>query len=61
MPTFVYKGRNRMNEIVTGERVAENRETLERLLRRDQVILTSARLVGLDDLPETLSATTAKG
>src|SRR5581483_9326386 len=46
MPTFVYKGRNRMNEIVTGERVAENRETLERLLRRDQVILTSAREKG---------------
>jgi type IV pilus assembly protein PilC len=46
MPTFVYKGRNRMNEIVTGERAADNREALERLLRREQVILTSAREKG---------------
>ncbi len=46
MPTFVYKGRNRMNENVTGERAADNREALERLLRRDQIILTSAREKG---------------
>ncbi len=46
MPTFAYKGRNRMNENVTGERAAENREALERLLRRDQIILTTAREKG---------------
>jgi type IV pilus assembly protein PilC len=46
MPTFVYKGRNSTNEIVTGEKVAENREALERLLRREQVILTSAKEKG---------------
>ncbi|MFN7948240.1 MAG: type II secretion system F family protein [Blastocatellia bacterium] len=46
MPTFVYKGRNRMNENVTGERTADNREALERLLRREQIILTSAREKG---------------
>lgn len=46
MPTFVYKGRNRMNENVSGERAAENRETLERLLRREQIILTSAKEKG---------------
>ncbi len=46
MPTFVYKGRNRMNENVTGERAADNREALERLLRREQIILTSAREKG---------------
>ncbi len=24
MPTYVFKGRNRMNEVVSGERVADN-------------------------------------
>jgi type IV pilus assembly protein PilC len=46
MPTYVYKGRNRLNEIVVGERVAADRATLEALLRREQVILTSAREKG---------------
>lgn len=46
MPTYVYKGRNRMNEMITGERAAENRDALERLLRREQVILTSAKEKG---------------
>jgi hypothetical protein len=30
MPTYVFKGRNRMNEIVVGERVADNREPCDR-------------------------------
>src|SRR5438132_11431869 len=46
MPTYVYKGRNRLNEMITGERAAENRDSLERLLRREQVILTSAKEKG---------------
>ncbi len=46
MPTYVYKGRNRLNEIVVGERSAPDRTTLEALLRREQVILTSAREKG---------------
>jgi type IV pilus assembly protein PilC len=46
MPTFVFKGRNRTNEVITGERAAENREALEKLLRREQVILTSAKEKG---------------
>jgi type IV pilus assembly protein PilC len=46
MPTYVYKGRNRLNEIVVGERVAADRSTLEAMLRREQVILTSAREKG---------------
>ena len=46
MPTYVYKGRNRLNEIVVGERVAADRAALEGMLRRDQVILTSAREKG---------------
>lgn len=46
MPTFVFKGRNRLNEMVVGERVAANRSALEMMLRREQVILTSAREKG---------------
>src|ERR1044071_4304831 len=46
MPTYVFKGRNRLNEIVVGERVAADRAALEAMLRREQVILTSAREKG---------------
>ncbi len=46
MPTYVFKGRNRMNEIVAGERVADNREALRQILRREQVILTSVKEKG---------------
>jgi type IV pilus assembly protein PilC len=48
MPTYVFKGRNRMNEMVVGERVAADRASLETMLRREQVILTSAREKGRD-------------
>jgi type IV pilus assembly protein PilC len=46
MPTYVYKGRNRLNEIVAGERVAENREALHQILRREQVTVTSVKEKG---------------
>ncbi|MFS8084320.1 MAG: type II secretion system F family protein, partial [Acidobacteriota bacterium] len=46
MPTFVFKGRNRMNESVVGERVADNREALRQILRREQVTLTSVKEKG---------------
>src|SRR6266436_4841432 len=46
MPTYVFKGRNRLNEIVAGERTAENRESLRQLLRREQVTLTSVKEKG---------------
>ncbi len=46
MPTYVFKGRNRMNEIVAGERVADNREALRQTLRREQVTLTSVKEKG---------------
>ena len=36
MPTYVFKGRNRLNEVVVGERVADNREALRQILRREQ-------------------------
>ena len=46
MPTYVFKGRNRLNEIVVGEKVAENREALRQLLRKEQVTLTSVKEKG---------------
>ncbi len=46
MPTFVFKGRNRANETVTGERVAEDRDALDRVMKREQIILTSVREKG---------------
>ncbi len=46
MPTYVFKGRNRMNETVVGERVADNREALRQILRREQVTLTSVKEKG---------------
>jgi type IV pilus assembly protein PilC len=46
MPTYVFKGRNRLNEIIVGERVAENREALRQILRREQVTLTSVKEKG---------------
>ena len=46
MPTYVFKGRNRMNESVMGERVADNREALQQILRREQVTLTSVKEKG---------------
>src|SRR3954447_23826004 len=42
MPTFAYKGRNRLNELVQGEREAKNQEELRSLLRREQVVMTQA-------------------
>lgn len=40
MPTFVFKGRNRLNEMVSGEREAASQDELRSLLRREQIILT---------------------
>ena len=37
MPTYVFKGRNKLNETVVGERVADNRDALRQILRREQV------------------------
>jgi type IV pilus assembly protein PilC len=48
MPTFAYKGRNRLNELVSGEREAANQEELRALLRREQVVMTQAAEKGRD-------------
>src|SRR5881397_1717996 len=46
MPTYAFKGRNRMNELVVGERVADNRDELRETLRREQVTVTSVKEKG---------------
>ncbi len=46
MPTFVFQGRNRLGETIAGERVADSRDILRQLLRREQVMLTSAKEKG---------------
>ena len=48
MPTFAYKGRNRLNELVQGEREAANQEELRSLLRREQIVMTQASEKGRD-------------
>ncbi|MFM9905755.1 MAG: type II secretion system F family protein [Pyrinomonadaceae bacterium] len=42
MPTFVFKGRNRLNELVAGEREAATHDELRALLRREQIVMTQA-------------------
>jgi hypothetical protein len=46
MPTYVFKGRNKLNEIVVGERVADNREGLRQTPRKEQVTITSVKEKG---------------
>jgi type IV pilus assembly protein PilC len=42
MANFVFKGRNRQGESVSGERVADNKQALALALRRDQIFLMEA-------------------
>ncbi len=46
MPTYVFKGRNALNEVITGERIADNQENLRLVLRREQVTLISIKEKG---------------
>src|SRR5947209_13303523 len=46
MPTYVFKGRNRLGEVLVGERMAESRDILRQMLRREQVLLTSVKEKG---------------
>lgn len=48
MPTFAFKGRNRLNELVTGERDAASQDELRSLLRREQIVMTQASEKGRD-------------
>ena len=42
MPTYAFKGRNRLNEMVSGEKTAASQEELRSLLRREQIVMTQA-------------------
>jgi type IV pilus assembly protein PilC len=42
MPTYAFKGRNRLNEMVVGERDAASPDELRSLLRREQIVMTQA-------------------
>ena len=42
MPTYAFKGRNRLNEMVSGEKVAASQDELRTLLRREQIVMTQA-------------------
>lgn len=42
MPTYVFKGRNRLNELISGERDAASQDDLRALLRREQIVMTQA-------------------
>jgi len=42
MPTYVFKGKNRLNELVAGERDAASPVELRSLLRREQIVMTQA-------------------
>src|SRR5918912_1510630 len=46
MPTYVFKGRNRMGEVLVGERIAESRDILRQMLKREQVMLTTVKEKG---------------
>ncbi|MDQ3652874.1 MAG: type II secretion system F family protein [Acidobacteriota bacterium] len=46
MPTYVFKGQNRLGEVIVGERAAESRDVLRLALRREQVMLTSVKEKG---------------
>ena len=42
MPTYVFKGRNRLNEMISGEKEAASQDELRALLRREQIVMTQA-------------------
>src|SRR5919106_2212139 len=46
MPAFVWKGKTRDGKVVSGERVAENKEAVMALLRRDQILVSSVKEKG---------------
>jgi type IV pilus assembly protein PilC len=46
MPAFVWKGKTRDGKAVAGERVADNREAVMALLRREQILVSSVREKG---------------
>ncbi len=48
MPPYAFKGRNRLNELISGEREAATQDELRALLRREQIVMTQASEKGND-------------
>ena len=46
MPAYVWKGKNRDGKAVSGERVADSKEAVMALLRRDQILVSSVKEKG---------------
>jgi type IV pilus assembly protein PilC len=46
MPAFVWKGKTRDGKALSGERVADNKEAVMALLRRDQILVSSVKEKG---------------
>jgi type IV pilus assembly protein PilC len=46
MPAYVWKGKSRDGKVVSGERVADNKEAVMALLRRDQILVSSVKEKG---------------
>jgi type IV pilus assembly protein PilC len=46
MPAFVWKGKTRDGKAVSGERVADNKEAVMALLRREQILVASVKEKG---------------
>ncbi len=46
MPAFVWKGKTRDGKAVSGQRVADRKETVMALLRRDQILVSSVKEKG---------------
>lgn len=46
MPAFVWKGKTRDGKVVSGEKVADNKEAVQALLRRDQITVTLVKEKG---------------
>jgi type IV pilus assembly protein PilC len=46
VPAYVWKGKTRDGKVVSGERVADNKETVMQLLRRDQILVSSVKEKG---------------
>jgi len=46
VPAYVWKGKTRDGKVVSGERVADNKEAVMALLRRDQILVSSVKEKG---------------
>jgi type IV pilus assembly protein PilC len=46
VPAFVWKGKTRDGKVVSGEKVADNKEAAMALLRRDQILVSSVKEKG---------------